>query len=51
MNLLTILTIGFLTLEAANVIALYFFPGSKYVNATGVFILVFGAAVIVSFIG
>jgi len=37
MNLLTIVTIGFLVLEATNVIALYFFPGSKYANATGVF--------------
>ena len=37
MNLLTIVTIGFLCLEATNVIALYLFPGSKYANAVGVF--------------
>ena len=37
MNLLTIVTIGFLIMEAANVAALYFFPGSKYANAVGVF--------------
>ena len=37
MNLLTIVTIGFLLMEAMNVIALYFFPGSKYANAVGVF--------------
>jgi hypothetical protein len=37
MNLLTIVTIGFLILEATNVMALYFFPGSKYANAVGVF--------------
>ncbi len=37
MNLLTIITIGFLFLEAANVATLYFFPGSKYANGVGVF--------------
>jgi hypothetical protein len=37
MNLLTIVTIGFLILEATNVAALYFFPGSKYANGVGVF--------------
>ena len=37
MNLLTIFTIVFLSMEWANVIALYFFPGSKYANAVGVF--------------
>lgn len=37
MNLLTIVTIGFLLMEAANVLALYFFPGSKYANGVGVF--------------
>ena len=37
MNTLTIITIGFLILEAANVITLYFFPGSKYANGVGVF--------------
>ena len=30
-------TIGFLVLEALNVITLYFFPGSKYANGVGVF--------------
>ena len=37
MNLITIVTIAFLILEATNVIALYFFPGSKYANSVGVF--------------
>ena len=37
MNLLKIITIGFLILEATNVITLYFFPGSKYANGVGVF--------------
>jgi hypothetical protein len=37
MNVLTIVTIGFLILEAANVVALYFFPGSKYANSVGIF--------------
>ena len=37
MSLLTNVTIGFLILEAANVAALYFYPGSKYANAVGVF--------------
>ena len=37
MNVLTIVIIGFLFLEAINVITLYFFPGSKYANAVGVF--------------
>ncbi len=37
MNLITIVTIGFLVLEATNVVALYFFPGSKYANSVGVF--------------
>lgn len=31
------ITIGFLCLEATNVIGLYFFPSSKYANAVGVF--------------
>jgi len=35
--MLTIVTIGFLILEAANVVTLYFFPGSKYANGVGVF--------------
>ena len=29
MNVLTIVVIGFLILEATNVVALYFFPDSK----------------------
>jgi len=37
MNILTIVTIGFLILEATNVVTLYFFPGSKYANGVGVF--------------
>lgn len=37
MGFLTAVTIGFLVLEATNVIALYFFPTFKYANAVGVF--------------
>ncbi len=37
MNAITIVTIGFLLLEASNVFTLYFFPGSKYANGVGVF--------------
>jgi hypothetical protein len=37
MNIITIVTIGFLALEATNVITLYFFPGSKYANGVGIF--------------
>jgi len=37
MKLLTFVAIGFLILETANVIALYFFPDTKYANAIGVF--------------
>jgi len=37
MNAITIVTIGFLILEATNVATLYFFPGSKYANGVGVF--------------
>ena len=37
MNILTIVIVGFLILESTNVIALYFFPGSKLANSTGVF--------------
>jgi len=36
-NIITIVTIGFLIMEAANVATLYFFPGSKYANGVGVF--------------
>ena len=37
MNILTIVIVGFLILESTNVIALYFFPGSKLANSPGVF--------------
>lgn len=37
MNAIAIVTIGFLLLEATNVITLYFFPGFKYANGVGVF--------------
>jgi hypothetical protein len=37
MNAIMIVTIGFLIMEASNVITLYFFPGSKYANGVGVF--------------
>ena len=37
MNIMTIVAIGFLILEAMNVITLYFFPGSRYANGVGVF--------------
>jgi hypothetical protein len=37
MNLITAATIGFLILEAINVITLYFFPESKLANGVGVF--------------
>lgn len=35
--MLKIVTIGFLFLEATNVLALYFFPDSKLANSIGVF--------------
>lgn len=37
MTFLSFVIIGFLILEVSNVIALYFFPESKYANAIGVF--------------
>ena len=37
MNAIKIVTIGFLIMEALNVITLYFFPGSKYANGVGIF--------------
>ena len=37
MNIISIVIIGFLILEAANVVTLYFFPDSKYANGVGVF--------------
>lgn len=36
-NAITIVTIGFLIMEATNVITLYLFPGSKLTNGVGVF--------------
>jgi hypothetical protein len=36
-NILTIAMIVFLTFETANIVLLYFFPGSKKGNAMGVF--------------
>jgi hypothetical protein len=37
MSFLSIVIIGFLIMESANVLALYLFPGTKYANAVGVF--------------
>ncbi len=37
MNAIMIVAVGFLILEAANVVTLYFFPSSKYANGVGVF--------------
>lgn len=37
MNAIRVVIIGFIVLETTNVIALYFFPGSKYANSVGVF--------------
>ena len=37
MTALTIVILGFVLLEGSNVIALYFFPESKYANAVGSF--------------
>jgi hypothetical protein len=36
-NAITIVTIGFLIMEASNIIMLYFFPDSKYANSVGIF--------------
>ncbi len=36
-NAIIVVTIFFLIMEAANVISLYFLPGSKFANGTGVF--------------
>ena len=35
--MIKIFIIGFLIIESANVIALYFFPASRYANAVGIF--------------
>ena len=37
MNILIVVTIVFLIMEASNVLALYFFPGSKNMNSVGIF--------------
>lgn len=37
MNLIQLAILGFILLEAANVIALYFFPDSKLANSVGIF--------------
>ena len=37
LNPLVIVIIGFVIMEAANVISLYFLPGSKFANGIGVF--------------
>lgn len=37
MNFLRIVITSFLLVETINVLALYFFPGSKYANAVGIF--------------
>jgi hypothetical protein len=37
MNALVIVLIGFIVLEAANVAALYFAPGSRLANSVGIF--------------
>jgi hypothetical protein len=37
MNWISITILGFILLEATNVISLYFFPDSKLANSTGVF--------------
>jgi hypothetical protein len=35
--MIKVVIIGFLILEATNVAAMYFFPGTKYANAVGIF--------------
>ena len=37
MNIITVVTVGFLVLETANILTLYFFPDTKYANGIGVF--------------
>ena len=37
MKFIAIVIIAFIVLEATNVVALYFFPGSRYANSVGVF--------------
>lgn len=36
-NVIVVVAIGFLIMEAANVVSLYFLPGSKFANGVGVF--------------
>lgn len=37
MKLITLVTIGFLVVEAFNILALYFFPDTTYANSVGIF--------------
>ena len=37
MSIIAMAIIGFILLEATNVVALYFFPGSEYADSVGVF--------------
>ena len=37
MNIITIVIVSFIVLESTNIIAMYFFPGTKYANSVGVF--------------
>ena len=37
MNAIRAVLIGFIVLETTNVVALYFFPGTKYANSVGIF--------------
>ena len=37
MGIVAMAIIGLILLEATNVLALYFFPGSKYANSVGAF--------------
>ena len=37
MNIITVVIVGFIVLEATNVVALYFFPDSKLANSVGLF--------------
>ena len=37
MTLMRIAIVGFLILETANIVALYFFPGERVANSVGVF--------------
>ena len=37
MNIVKVVIVGFILLEATNVIALYFFPDSKLANSVGIF--------------